>query len=111
MTAEYNIPSGLGASGTTGTNYNFLDGGFLRGYPWDSSYVSNYRKAGKELRRELVHLKRPLYTDEFTLSNIMFSAKPFSDANPNNLMTQIGYDLNIQLELYGCSNYDITRRK
>lgn len=111
MNVEYNIPSGLGTSDTTGTNTNFIEAGFLRGYPWDDSFINNYRKAGKELRRELVHLKRPLYTDEFTLSRIQFTAKPFDDGNPAYLLPYIGHDLNIQLELYGCSNYDIERSK
>ena len=93
------------------------EGDFNRGYGWDNSYSSNYKKAGKELRRELVHLHKPLYTDEITLSNFVFSATPNAEEYANDgvlyskIFGDLGHDLKIQLELYGCSNYNIEQSK
>ena len=113
---EYSIPSGLGTDETTGSTTTFAHNDLDRGYSWDSSYSGNYRKAGKELRRELVHLHRPLYTNEITLSKLIFSASPngynwIDGANRDYLYPELGHDLKIQLELYGCSNYNIEQSK
>ena len=80
-----------------------------RGYSWDSSYASDWKKAGKELRREITHLKRPLYTDSLTLSRIVFSASTWS--GDDYLRSKLGHDIKVQFELYGCPNYDLDKSK
>ena len=102
----FNIPSGLGVGDATGTRTNFPMGP-NRGYFWDSSYSITYKQAGKELRRPIFHLKNPYYTDEIIMSSIIFSAAPFT--NENELRSKLGHDINVQFELYGCSNYDLDR--
>ena len=104
----YNIPPGFGVSDLTGTNDDRPIGP-NRGYEWDSSYSSKWRKAGKEIRREISHLKHPIYTDEITMSSIIFSAEPFG--NENVIRSKLGHNINVQFELYGCSNYDLDRSK
>ena len=80
-----------------------------RGFPWDYSYSATWKKAGKELRREITHLKNPLYTDSLTMSQFKFSAGRFP--NEAGIRSNLGHDINIQFELYGCPNYDLDRSK
>ena len=109
LRVKYNIPSGLGVSDSTGQDTSWMSSSSNRGYTWDDSYDTNWKKAGKELRREITHLPKPLYTDMIILSNFLFSAEP----GPNNdhIKSKLGFDIKAQIELYGCSNYDLDRSK
>ena len=110
---EYNIPPGIpGVTASTGFKDNWLAYSAKlpgRGNPWDSSYSDVWRRAGKELRREITHLPHPLYTNSLTMSRIYFSAEQFS--GDSGVRWSLGHDINIQFELYGCPNYDIDRSK
>ena len=105
---KYNIPSGLGVSDSTGQNNYWMAVAFDR-YPWDDTYSGKWRKAGKELRREIAHLPKPLYTDEIIMSKFEISAEP----GPGNdhIKSKLGFDIKVQFELFGCSNYDLDRSK
>ena len=105
---KYNVPSGLGVSDSTGQKNSWLAVAFDR-YPWDDTYSGKWRKAGKELRREIAHLPKPLYTDEIIMSKFEISAEP----GPGNdhIKSKLGFDIKVQFELFGCSNYDLDRSK
>ena len=78
----YNIPSGLGVSDSTGQKNSWLALTFDRGYPWDDTYSGNWKKAGKESRREIAHLPKPLYTDEIIMSKFEISHVTFQISHP-----------------------------
>ena len=109
---EYNIPANLGISALTGSKDGWITWGAGwsgRGSPWDNTYSNVWRRAGKDLRREIMHLARPLYTDSMTMSKFTFSAEKFS--GDDGLRWSLGHDINILFELYGCPNYDLDRSK
>ena len=106
---QYNIPSGLGVSDSTGTKTSWLSTSFNRGYAWDDTYSANWKRAGKGLRREITHLPKPLYTDEIIMSGFVISAEP--GPSNNHIKSKLGFDIKVQFELHGCSNYDLDRSK
>ena len=79
-----------------------------RGNPWDNSYAKAWDQAGKEGRSPIAHLPVPLYTDSFMLSRIQFIADPKSGSS---LSKYYGHDIQMQFEVFGCSNYDIDKSK
>ena len=107
---EYNIPPNLGVADSTGVNTNWIPRTIRRGYEWDSSFSAKWKQAGKELRREITHLKNPLYTDSLTMSKIEFSADKVASYD-SHIRWNLGHVINIQFELYGCPNYDLDKSK
>ena len=83
------------------------------GFKWDAS------KQGKEKRKEIIYFERPIYTKQIKLREIQFTAKAWNSWFPKGTSTKdfidqgeyvpfnLGHDIYVQIELYGCPNYDL----
>ena len=82
---------------------------------WDEA------EEGKEKRRKIIYLERPIYTKQVKLKEIKFYAKPWNSWFPkgtsdNTFIPQgdyipfnLGHDIYVQIELYGCPKYDMNK--
>jgi hypothetical protein len=87
------------------------------GFNWDAS------KQGKEKRKEIVYFERPIYTKQVMLRELQFTAKAFNNWFPKGTSTNtfidqgdyvpfnLGHDIFVQIELYGCPNYELNKRE
>ena len=89
---------------------------FFDGFLWDAA------KQGNEKRKDIAYLQNPIQTSKITLREIQFTATPWNSWFPKGTSTNqfidqgsyvpfnLGHDIYVQIELFGCPNYDITER-
>ena len=86
------------------------------GFTWDA------KKQGKEKRKEIAYLESPVYTNKIILKKIEFSAlswdvkfpegtRYYSYVDPPYVPFNLGHDLFVQLEVFGCPNYELNKGK
>ena len=85
------------------------------GLTWDAT------TQGKEKRKEIVYLERPIYTKQVKLTELQFTAKAWHSWFPKGTSTNtfeekgayvpfnLGHNIFVQIELYGCPNYDVNK--
>lgn len=90
---------------------------FFDGFLWDSA------KQGNENRKDIAYLQNPIKTSRIVLGKIQFTASPWNKWFPKGTSTNqfidqgsyvpfnLGHDISVQIELFGCPNYDVTERK
>ena len=90
---------------------------FFDGFLWDGE------NQAADKRKEIAYLERPIYTNEVRLMGIKYTAQPWNNWFPKGTGTKevvdkgeyvpynLGHDLYVQLELFGCPNYDMSQCK
>ena len=91
--------------------------GYFDGFLWDAA------KRGNEKRKEIAYLQNPITTKKIHLSRIQFTAQAWNNWFPkgtsgNQYIDQgsyvpfnLGHDIFVQIELFGCPNYNLTEGK
>ena len=90
---------------------------YFNGFLWNAT------EQGKEKRKEIVYLENPVYTNQVKLNKIEFTAMPWNSWFPKGISSNtfidqgsyvpynLGHDLYVQIELFGCPNYDLNKSK
>ena len=90
---------------------------YSEGVLWDAT------KQGNEKRKEIVYLQNPITTTTIILGEIEFTALPWNNWFPKGTSSNqfidkgsyvpfnLGHDIYVQIELFGCPNYNLTEGK
>ena len=90
---------------------------FFDGFLWDGE------NQAADKRKEIAYLERPIYTNEVRLMGIHYTAQPWNNWFPKGtgatevvdkgdyVPYNLGHDLYVQIELFGCPKYDMSRCK
>ena len=91
--------------------------GHFDGFLWDAT------RQGNEKRKEIVYLQNPISTTTIILGEIEFTALPWNNWFPKGTRDNqfidkgsyvpfnLGHDIYVQIELFGCPNYNLTEGK
>ena len=90
---------------------------YSEGVLWDAT------KQGNEKRKEIVYLQNPITTTTIILGEIEFTALPWNNWFPKGTSSNqfidkgsyvpfnLGHDIYVQIERFGCPNYNLTEGK